>query len=449
MKKSFIYRAKKISGVGFFGLGKSNVALFEYLSKNYDGLSFTLRSDIAVNIPIGFDRALFGIDAREKINEDVIFFSPSVRRDCEQFISAEKRGVILSSDVEFFFEVKSFPTISVTGTDGKSTTAALVSAIMSERNDFPASANIGLPVTELLGREEIRGTVTELSSFQLMNLAPHSKRALITNLSENHLDWHKSMEEYALAKENVLRNAEQRAFNLDCPYNRRLLSKYPAYAVYSTKLTYEEMRGISPANHYFYFQDGKIMSSEKVIAESCPLKLPGEYNISNFLAALSLTFELAPTEKIISASERFEGLSHRIAGVGKWNGISYYDSSIDSTPKRTMTTLGAISTPVVLILGGRGKELSYEPLEAMPKNVRAIVIYGENKNEIYSAVKNSNAQILMADSFKDAVITAINTAREGDSVLLSPASTSFDSFPDYRERGLSFSNLVKNYYAEK
>lgn len=449
MKKSFIYRGKKISSVGFFGLGKSNIALFEYLSKNYEGLSFTLRSDKAVDTSIAFDRTLFTIEAREEINEDIIFFSPSARRDCEEFISAEKRGVILSSDVEFFFDVKTFPAIAVTGTDGKSTTAALVSAIMSEKNDFPASANIGLPVAELLERDEIRGTVTELSSFQLMNFAPHSKRALITNLSENHLDWHSSIEEYEQAKENALKNAEQRVFNLDCPYNKRLLSKYPAYAVYSTRLTYEKMQSIAPANHYFYVKDGKIMSSGKIIADSCPLKLPGEYNLSNFLAALSLTFELVPTEKIIGSAKRFEGLAHRITKIGKWNGISYYDSSIDSTPKRTMTTLGAMSTPVVLILGGRGKELSYEPLEAMPKNVKAIVISGENKNEIFSAVKNTDAQILMANSFKDAVLTAINTAREGYSVLLSPASTSFDSFSDYRARGQSFSNIVKNYYAEK
>ena len=144
MKKSFVYRGKKISSVGFFGLGKSNIALFEYLSKNYEGLSFTLRSDKAVDTSIAFDRTLFTIEAREEINEDIIFFSPSARRDCEEFLSAEKRGVILSSDVEFFFDVKTFPAITVTGTDGKSTTAALVSAIMSEKNDFPASANIGL-----------------------------------------------------------------------------------------------------------------------------------------------------------------------------------------------------------------------------------------------------------------------------------------------------------------
>ena len=449
MKKSFIYRGKKISKVGFFGLGKSNIALFEYLASKYGELSFTLRSDKAAELPRGFDNAFFGSDSAEIIDEDILFLSPSVRRDREQFLSAKARGVILCTDIQFFFENKSFPAIAVTGTDGKSTTAALASSMLSENGDFPASANIGLPVTQLLTRENIRGTVAELSSFQLMDFAPRSKRALITNFSENHLDWHTSLTEYALAKENALKNAEQRVFNLDCPYNRRLLSKYPAYAVYSTRLTYEEMQAITPANHYFSMESGRVMRSGMAIAEGFSFNLAGEHNLSNFLAALSLSFGLVPTEKIISGAKSFEGLSHRISKVGEWNGISYYDSSIDSTPNRTLATLGAFHSPVVLILGGRGKALSYEPLGALPITVRAIVICGENEKEIYSAVKDLDAPILTADSFKDAVTAAINTAKEGDSVLLSPASTSFDSFSDYRARGQSFSNIVKNYYAEK
>ena len=449
MKKSFFYRGRRISSVGFFGLGKSNLALFDYLSKKYDSLSFTLRSDRETACPNGFEQVFIGAEARENFREDVLFFSPSVRRDSKEFSRAEADGVILSSDVEFFFENKTVPTLAVTGTDGKSTTSALASSIMSENGDFPASANIGLPVTTLLDRKDIRGTVTELSSFQLMNFAPHTKRALITNVSENHLDFHTTIEEYALAKENILKNTEQRIFNLDCPYNRRFLRKYPAYAVYSTRLSYKEMQGIAAANHYFSTEGGKILSSGEVIAEDSPLGLPGEYNLSNFLAALSLSFELVPTEKIINRAKGFSGLSHRIKKVGEWRGISFYDSSIDSTPKRTITTLKAIKSPTVLLLGGRGKALSYEPLRMLPKTVRAVVLSGENKWQIFSAIKDTGARITVADSFDEAVLTAIKTAVTGDAVLLSPASTSFDSFESYAERGLRFTDLVKKYYAEK
>ena len=448
MEKSFIYRGRKISSVGFFGLGKSNLALLEYLSKKYDGLSFTLRSDGEERLPLGFDRAFFGKEAREEIREDVIFFSPSVHRDSEKLLRASKNGVIFSSDVEFFFENKTVPVISVTGTDGKSTTAALTAQMLSENGDFPVSANIGLPMTALFEKKDLRGTVAELSSFQLMSFAPVSKRALITNISENHLDWHKSVEEYICAKENALKYAQQRVFNLDCPYNLELLKRYPAFAVYSARLGYKEMRELTPANHYLYTENGRIFLSGNQIASECPLRLPGAYSISNFLAAAALSVELSPTEKILEAARSFKGLAHRITPVGEWDGISFYDSSIDSTPKRTLTTLSALSSPTVLILGGRGKALSYAPLRNMPKTVKAIVVCGENKNEILSAISDLGISIAVADSFKDAVTAAIKTARRGDSVLLSPASTSFDSFSGYGERGLCFSDLVKKYYAE-
>ena len=448
MKKGFTFRGKSISSVGFFGLGKSTLSLFEFLSKSYEGLTFTLRSDKKANASPIFDKTFFGIQAKEKIDEDILFLSPSVRRDYKEFTEAEERGVILSSEVEFFFENKSIPVIAVTGTDGKSTTVSLTSQMLSYNEDFPASANIGLPITSLLSRENVRGTVAELSSFQLMNFAPTSKRALITNISENHLDWHTSMDEYVFSKENVLKNTEQRVFNLDCPYNRQLLHRYPAYAVFSTRLTQKEMQNIIPANHYFGLENGKILHSGDVISDKIPLQLPGKYNLANFLAAMALSFELVPTEKILEAAKEFTGLAHRITRVGEWEGISYIDSSIDSTPMRTLKTLEAFTSPIVLILGGRGKALSYEPLKHLPKNVKAVILCGDNKNEIYTALKDSNTIITTANTFSEAVHAAIKTARRGDTVLLSPASTSFDSFRSYEERGLCFAETVKKYYTE-
>ena len=147
MKKGFTFRGKTILSVGFFGLGKSTLSLFEFLTKSYEGLSFTLRSDKKANASPIFDKTFFGIQAKEKIDEDILFLSPSVRRDYKEFTEAEERGVILSSEVEFFFENKSIPVIAVTGTDGKSTTVSLTSQMLSYNGDFPASANIGLPIT--------------------------------------------------------------------------------------------------------------------------------------------------------------------------------------------------------------------------------------------------------------------------------------------------------------
>lgn len=447
MKKILAYGGKKISRVGFFGLGASNLAVFNHLFRNYEGLSFSLYADGGASLPKEAE-GLFSLGAKDKIDTDMLFLSPSVRRDRKEIEDARRRGVILCSDVEFFFGQRNVTVIAVTGTDGKSTTASLASVMLSENGDFPASANIGLPMTELLSKDDLRGTVAELSSFQLMDFAPPSKRALITNISENHLDWHTSMEEYVRAKENILLLAEQRVFNLDCPYGRRFAEKYPAYAVYSAHLSYAEMKDIAIANHYFSSENGRILLSGEILSDEVPFPLPGKHNLSNFLAALSLSYELMPTEKILDSSRGFQGLSHRIERVGEWNGITFLDSSIDSTPKRTLTTLSAIKSSVVLILGGRGKELSYAPLALMPENVREIVVYGENKDEIYSVLKDVAASVCLADSFDDAVLIAIKKAKSTDTVLLSPASTSFDSFKDYKERGKHFADLVKKYYTE-
>lgn len=449
MNEELIYKGKKISSVGFFGLGKSTLALFNYLKKRYTGLSFTLRSDRPCEKIEGL-LLRCGVAAREDISEDILFLSPSVRR--EPFYAAD--GTILSSDVEFFFEEKRIPVFTVTGSDGKSTTATLASLILSQKGDFPVCANIGVPMVTLLENETVLGAVAELSSFQLEYFSPPSERALITNLSENHLDWHTSMEEYASAKENALKLAKKRIFNLDCPYNRKLLKKYPAFAVYSRLLDYKEMKRRFSAERYFSLEKGYFSESGEPFLSENELTISGEHNISNFLAATALCHGVASLDDIRAVAKSFTGLSHRAARLGNYGGIDFYDSSIDSTPTRTLATLKAMKRETVLILGGRGKALSYSPLFPLPKCVKAVVITGENRFEIEEAMRlgyadKSTPLCLVTEVFSEAVLRAISLAREGDAVLLSPASTSFDSFSDYKERGKAFSDIIKKYYAAR
>ena len=451
MKKTLVYQGKIIKSAGFFGLGSSNSAVLDFLKRNYSGISFTLRSDF--QLPQGtndFSRVLFGSEARQSISEDILFLSPSVRRDTPEFKTAAEHGTILSSDVEFFFEMKDIPVFAVTGSDGKSTTATLASLMLTaDSKPFPASANIGLPMTSLLGSSDAVGTVAELSSFQLMNFSPRVERALITNFTENHLDWHSSIEEYASAKENLITNAEKRIFNLDCEFNRKIMGKYPAYALYSAKIPYDVMQKSYNAEHYFSLENGYFSKNGKPFMKRDSLLIKGEHNLSNFLAAAALSSDIASTDDIIRVGTSFAGLTHRARLICKFNGISFYDSSIDSTPSRTRVTLSAFSEPTVLILGGRGKNLSYAPLLPLPRSVKAVVLTGENRKEIKDALRSgsSEAPVYESESFKEAVERAIEVSRSGDSVLLSPASTSFDSFSSYKERGKAFEDIIKKYYA--
>ncbi len=450
MKKVLTYQGKTIKKAGFFGLGSSNSALFAFLKRRHGGISFTLRSDAPVSVADGFSRLFFGNEALLDINEDILFLSPSVRRDRRELRAAAERGVILSSDVEFFFENKKIPVFAVTGSDGKSTTATLASLMLSsEGNPFPVSANIGLPMTGLFDNSEARGTVAELSSFQLMNFSPRTERALITNFTENHLDWHTSIEEYSKAKENILVNTEKRIFNLDCAFNRALSEKYPAYAVYSAKMPLALMKSTVNAVHYLSVENGYFSCDGSPFMRQSDLLISGEHNILNFLAALALTADIAELDDIVRVGTSFSGLLHRSRLVCIHEGVSFYDSSIDSTPSRTRVTLSAFSAPTVLILGGRGKNLSYSPLFPLPDSVKAVVITGENLEEIKDAFASHGVKIPVHESavFKEAVEIAIDTAEEGDSVLLSPASTSFDLFSSYKERGSVFLDIIKNHYS--
>ena len=178
------------------------------------------------------------------------------------------------------------------------------------------------------------------------------------------------------------------------------------------------------------------------------LLIKGEHNLSNFLAAAALTTDVADISDVIRVASTFSGLAHRAKLVCKFEGISFFDSSIDSTPSRTRATLSSFTSPTILILGGRGKNLSYAPLFPLPSSVKRVVITGENREEIRKAFIAAEKEIpfsLSAD-FSNAVSLAIKHASSGDSVLLSPASTSFDVFSDYKARGKFFTDTVKKHY---
>ena len=217
----FIYRGRHIRRVGFFGLGRSNTGVKEYLDRKFPGLECILRCDREVCAE-GFSRITFGADAYAEPYEDVVFISPGVRRDRDGFAKMERCGVTLSSDAELFIESCQVPIFAVSGSDGKSTTTTMAASILNA----PAVGNIGVAMSPLLLNDDIRCVAAELSSFQLLWQRPKVRRAAITNISPNHLDWHRSYEEYISAKENLLMEAEERVFNLDYEVSQRILGRH-------------------------------------------------------------------------------------------------------------------------------------------------------------------------------------------------------------------------------
>lgn len=452
---SFIYRGKTVRRAGFVGLGKSTQGILAFLSKNYPSVEFVLRSSNPPDTDkTRFSRVFFGKSEYSDIEEDVIFLSPSVRRDKKELIEAKNRGVILSSDAELFFESNVKNVFAITGSDGKSTTSYLTSRLLLSH--FPRAlpcGNFGEPLSPHICDRDT-ALVTELSSFQLNYMKPKSEAALITNITKNHLNWHSSFEEYISAKAGIFTNAKKKIINFDCPISRELSREINVFATFSAKATSSCVKKTVNAEHFVTLNNGFIEVDGKPYLNTADILAVGYHNILNFMAAISITLEYCSKSDVINLAKSFRGLPHRCEKVGTFEGVTYYNSSIDSSPKRTLATLDAMNQKVILILGGRSKGLDYSELcEGVSKKAVAVIITGENRGEIHHALlacddlSENTFPIYTTADFTDAISLAKKISKENDVVLLSPASTSFDSFTSFEERGEVFKKTVKKLYS--
>lgn len=385
------------------------------------------------------------------IDEDILYLSPAVRRDQAPLYHAAARGTVLSSDAELFFSAYRGHAFCVSGSDGKSTTVTLAARLL-EHGDFSrvrTGGNIGTALSPFLtDSREGDAYAVELSSFQLMYLSPRCRRALITNVTENHLNWHTDMREYAEAKGHIYEHAEECVLHADDPLCRTLLPRAP-YAVYSMT---ESPRALARlhAHTALYLSGDHIAIDGRRLLPLDDIALPGRHGIQNVLAALALTHGCIDPAAVRDAVRGFRGLPHRMTPVGTVHGVTYIDSSIDSSPARTLTTLHAMKEPPILILCGRSKNVSERALiAALPETVKAVVCTGELGQQLYpqlcadKGLAEASCPVLLADTLEDAVLAAARIARSGDTVLLSPAATSFDAYRSFEERGRAFALAVE------
>ncbi len=448
----FIYNGRKIKSVGFLGYGKSNKGIRDYLSKHFDGVRFILRSDSPIDkIYEEFHDAHVGNGAYENLNEDILFLSPSARRDKMQLKLAQNRGVILSSDAEFFLSRTKSDVFAVTGSDGKSTTTTLAAMMLSDSySSVIPCGNIGESMTPHLDDGENFAYAAELSSFQLTYMKPKIRRALITNITPNHLNWHTSFDEYIGAKRNVFENAKERIINFDCEISREFARDYPIFAVFSRKMSESELKRAVKAELYVTERDGFITASGEKLLSLSDIRVKGEHNVLNFMAAIAMSYGFAKKTRILRTATDFRGLRHRCEFIRSTGGVSYYNSSIDSSPKRTCATLDTFSDKVIVILGGRSKGLDFsELIPSLKRKAKAIVLMGECSEEIACALSRdqtftSDVPYTKKHCLQDATEYAISIAKEGDTVLLSPAATSYDEFKSFEERGDAFRNLIND-----
>ena len=412
-------------------------------------MEFTLRDERMRERPEGIARLCIGEDRFSPPYEDILFLSPSVRRDRAELVRMQRSGTRLSSDAELFFALCDRPILAVSGSDGKSTTVTMTEAILKRRGVRAlACGNLGVPFISALDGD-YDCLVTEISSFTLEYLAPRSTRALITNITENHLDWHGTFAAYIAAKENLIKNTEQAILSPDTEAAKALIKKHRPRGIFSDRYGFTELLRRYPFAERIYTSEGGYLSinGEAVIPVQNLAKKEA-HNLKNALSAIALTDGLFNTGGGIEALFDFSAPSHRAELIATVGGVKFVDSSIDSSPARTSVTLSAMPKNTHIILGGRGKGLSYAPLiPPLLHTSGAIIICGENCEEIAATVGGVTAlreRMMLCDTLFSAVRAAVRIAGHGDTVLLSPASTSFDAFSNFEERGNKFKEYIKN-----
>ena len=444
--------------VAIIGLGVSNEPLIDYLYNLKASITvFDKREEdkIDKNILKKIEKynisKQFGENYLSNLKDfDIIFKSPSCRPDIPEIEQEVKKGAKLTSEIELVLELAPCKIIAVTGSDGKTTTTSLIYEILKNKYRCYLGGNIGIPLfTKISEMKPEDIIVLELSSFQLMTIKTSPNIAVITNVTPNHLDIHKTYNEYIEAKANIFKNQKEEdtlVLNYDNEITRNFSKIAPGKVIYfSSKEKIEN--GI-------IYDDGIIKSCEdglrRHILKLKDTNLRGTHNAENICAAIAATKGLVEIEDQVKAIKNFKGVPHRLEFVRELNGNKWYNDSIATSPTRTIAGLNSFDEEIVLIAGGYDKHLDYEPIaEPILNKVKTLILTGQTAEKIFGAVKqkkeeqNKSIDIYKVNNLEEAVQKAKEQAKPNQIILFSPASASFDSFKNFEERGEKFKELVR------
>ena len=445
--------------IAIIGLGVSNIPLIDYLHDFQAKITvFDKRNEEKIdkgvlekieNYKISKN---FGENYLSNLKDfDIIFKSPSCRPDLPEIEAEVKRGAILTSEIEKVLELAPCKIIAVTGSDGKTTTTSLIYEIVKQKYKAYLGGNIGIPLfTKIKEMQPENVVVLELSSFQLMTMKKSPDIAVVTNVTPNHLDIHKSYEEYIEAKKNIFLNQNEDN-TLVLNYDNEITKNFAKTA--KSKVIFFSSK--EKIENGVIYDDGIIKISEdglrRHLLKLKDTHLRGTHNAENICAAVAATKGLVQIEDQINAIKGFEGVPHRIEFVREINGSKWYNDSIASSPTRTIAGLNSFDEEIVLIAGGYDKHLDYEPIaKPILDKVKTLILLGQTSGKILTAVKEKQEElgikidIYKVDTLEEAVEKAKMEAKPNQVVLFSPASASFDMFKNFEERGNKFKELVKN-----
>ena len=381
----------------------------------------------------------------DNLSGDLVFRTPGMHPDKPELQALRAAGATVTSEMEVFFSLCPCATIAVTGSDGKTTTTTLISEMLKAAGKTVwLGGNIGTPLLPKLDEMNPEDfAVVELSSFQLMDMTHSSHIAVVTNLAPNHLDMHKDMDEYVDAKKNIFKfqgQTDKLILNLDNGITNTFTGN--GATRWFTRLGTTD-NGVCLDGDWIVRDGEKVLNTKDIV-------IPGVHNIENYMAAILAVEGIVADETVREVARTFGGVEHRIELVRVKDGVKYYNDSIASSPSRTIAGLKSFSEKVCLIAGGYDKHIPYDVLGPyICQHAKRVYLNGATGPQIRAAVENCAAykpgfpDLIDCEDFTDAVHKAATDAKEGDIVLMSPASAAFDQFKNFMVRGNYFKSLVK------
>ena len=446
--------------VAIIGIGVSNIPLIDYLyNKNAQVSIFDEKNKDEIDKKIiekinkyKFNY-VFGKNCLSKLKGFyIIFRSPSAMPYREEFQAEIKNGAIVTTEIEMVLKLAPSKVIGITGTEGKTTTTSIIYEIIKKAGyTCFLGSNIGKPIfTEIKDMRPEDIIILEMSSFQLTNMDVSPDISVVTNIFPDHLNVHRSYEEYRQEKKNIFLHQNENGItvlNYDNEFTREFAKEVPGKKIFfSSKEKLDD--------GYIYDRtDGVIKYCEDGIRRHLikkeDIKLRGIHNYENICAALAATSSLVDSDTQVDAIKNFTGVEHRLEFVREINGAKWYNDSIGTSPASTMAGLNAFDEDIILLAGGSDKGLDYKEIgELIAKKVKILILTGPTATKIEEATRNSengeNVKIIFVENLQEAVKLANKKAVSGDVVLLSPASASFDAFKNFAERGNKFKEYVNN-----
>ena len=395
---------------------------------------------------IEFDFVLGAIPSSVMDKVDIAILSPGVPTDLPFVLEMQEHNIKIWGEIELAYRCSKGKLLAITGTNGKTTTTALVGEILKTyyKSVFVVG-NIGLPYTEYaLDMTEDSVTVAEVSSFQLETIHKfHPQVSAILNITPDHLNRHHTMECYAETKARIAKNQtkdEICVLNYEDAYLQKLAKDMSADVFWFSSEHILE-RGIWLEGEQIYYCD-----TEKIpVCTIHDMNLLGKHNYENVMAAIAITMHAGvPIDCIRQAIRDFQAVEHRIEFVKEVNGVRYYNDSKGTNPDAAIKGIQAMNRPTVLIGGGYDKDSAYDEwINAFDGKVKKLVLIGATREKIaQTAEKLGFHEIVMADTFEEAFEKCVEYAEPGDAVLLSPACASWGMFKNYEQRGDKFKELV-------